>query len=121
MVCKEEHVWPEECFKLSFVQRLWREHFIDSSLLWLLSPEAHRDVDRTNTSHAVEEQIGRLSCQDAGIGEEAGVREAKERGVEVAMDNGRNSDVVAAGELVKGRREALEKDIGADTGLERRR
>lgn len=105
---------------MSLVQRLRREHFIDSGLLWLLTPEARRDVDGTDTSHAVEKHIGRLSCQDAGEGEQARVRETEERGVEVTMDNGCYSAVIVAGELVKGRGETFELDSGPDTGLERR-
>lgn len=106
---------------MNLVQRLWGEHFIDSSLLWLLSPESCRDVDGTNTSHTVEKHIGRLSGQDAGEGEQAGVQETKERGVEVTMDNGCYSAVIVAWKLVEGRVETLELDSRPDTFLERRR
>lgn len=121
LLCQEGSGWPEECFELSLVQRLWGEHFIDSSLLWLLTPEACWDVDGTNTRHTVEKQIGCLSCQDAGEGEQARVRETKERRVEVAMDDGCYSAVIVAWELVKRGVKAMEVDSRPDTFLERRR
>lgn len=111
--------WPEKSFQLRLVQGMWWEHFIDSSLLWLLTTEACRDVDRTNTGHAVEEQIRLLSCQDTGEGEQARIQEAKEWGVEVTVDNGCYSVVIVSEELVKGSRKPLEVDSRLDTGLER--
>lgn len=87
--------------------------------MWLLTPEASRDVDGTNARYAVEEHIGRLSCQDAGEGEQAGIRESKERGVEVTMDDGCYSAVIGPCELVKGRGETLELHFRLDTFLER--
>lgn len=110
--------WPEERFELRLFQRLGWEHFIDTSLLWLLAPEACRDVDRTNTSHAVEEQIWCLCCQDAGKGEQSGVRVTKEGGVKVTVDNGCNCAVIVSGELVRGTLETLELDSSLNTGLE---
>lgn len=117
----QEGVWPEECFELRLVQRLWWEHFIDSSLLWLFTPKTCWDVDGTNAGHAVEEQVRSLSCQDAGEGKQTGVREAKKRGVEVTVDDGCYGAVIVAGELVKGRCETLKLDSRANTGLKRRR
>lgn len=101
---------PEQCFELGLVQRSQREHFIDSSLLWLFASEACRDVNGTNVGHAIEKQTGLLGCQDAGERKQAGVREAKERCIEVTVDNGCYGAMIVAGELVKGGAEILELD-----------
>lgn len=104
------HDSPEQCFELGFLQRSQREHFIDSSLLWLFASEACGDVNGTNIGHAIEKQTGLLGCQDAGEREQAGVREAKERRIEVTVDNGCYGAMIVAGELVKGGAEILELD-----------
>lgn len=118
LLCCKRRDWPEKHFELSLVQRLWGEHLIDSGLLWLLAPEACRDVDWTNTSHAVKKQIGRLCCQDAGEGKQARVGETKERGVEVAVDDSCYGAVIIAWELVERRVKTLEVDFRPDTFLE---
>lgn len=86
--------------------------------MWLFTSEAGGDVDRTNVGHAVEKQIGLLGCQDAGEREQAGIREAKERGIEVTVDNGCYGAVIVAGELVEGGAKTLEKDSRSYAFLE---
>lgn len=115
-----EHDSPKQCFELGLVQRSQREHFIDSSLLWLFASEACRDVNGTNIGHAIEKQPGLFSCQDAGEREQAGVREAKERSIEVTVDNGCHGPMIVAGELVKGGAETLELDSRSYAFLQRR-
>lgn len=105
-----QHDSPEQCFELGLVQRSQREHFINPSLLRLFAPEAGGDVNGTNIGHAIEKQTGLLGCQDAGEREQAGVREAKERRIEVAVDNGCYGAVIVAREPVKGGAEILELD-----------
>lgn len=114
-----EHDSPEQCFELGFVQRSQGEHFIDSSFLWLFASEACGDVNGTNVGHAIEKQTGLLGCQDAGEREQAGVREAKERRIEVTVDNGCYGAMIVAGELVKGEAEILELDSRSYAFLQR--
>ena len=110
---------PEEGLELGLAERPRREHLVHTRLLRLLAAEAGGDVDGTHAGGAVEEQLGGVHGQHAGEGEQAGVREAEEGGVEVAVYHGGHRVLVGAGQRRQQRGKAVEADARVCAVLER--